>query len=147
MISNMEKQELYIILKTRLKIALQQEFYLEAVMIEYNIIDDRVSSMLKHAGITYLRSDGKNMDLLPKIKKVRNATRDRRKPIYRKVPDELMEKTDEWRVIRNKLVHERCQNIYDSEEVKQCAVEGNELVRQLSNAAKAVNRAAEKINN
>ena len=115
--------------------------------IEYSIIDDRVSSILKHAGITYLRTDGKNMDLLPKIKKVRNAIRDKRKPIYRKTPDELREKTDEWRVIRNKLVHERCQNVYDSEEVKQCALAGNDLVRQLSNAARAVKYAAEKRSN
>ncbi len=42
-ITNEEKHQVYSLLKTKLKIALQQEFYLEALLLEYAIIEDRLS--------------------------------------------------------------------------------------------------------
>ena len=53
MISNEEKRQVYAILKTKLKIAMDQEFYLEALLLEYSIVEDRLLSILKHLGLKY----------------------------------------------------------------------------------------------
>ncbi len=47
MMDGYEKQELYARLKGKLKRALAAEFWYEACMIEYAIIEDRTSSILK----------------------------------------------------------------------------------------------------
>ena len=63
MITNEEKRIVYAVLKAKLKVALQQEFYLEALLLEYNIMEDRLTSILKHSGISYLQSNGKEIGI------------------------------------------------------------------------------------
>lgn len=51
MITNQEKEATYKILKVKLNVALRNEFWFEACMIEYAIIEDRTSSILEHSGV------------------------------------------------------------------------------------------------
>jgi hypothetical protein len=50
-IANEEKRQVYAELKSKLKLALSKEFYFEAVMLEYAIIEDSTASVLFHAGV------------------------------------------------------------------------------------------------
>ena len=50
-ISNKKKQENYRIQCRRLKKAMDNAFYLEAVFIEYAILEDRADSVLAYEGI------------------------------------------------------------------------------------------------
>ena len=54
-VPNKQKQENYAHMKAGLKRALQAEFYYEAIFIEYAIVEDRCTSILKHAGIDYCK--------------------------------------------------------------------------------------------
>ena len=90
-LSNKEKQQVYATLKAKLKVAIHQEFYLEALLLEYSIMEDRLSSLLRHGGISYLRSDGEEIFINKKLDKVSNAIRSKRFPIYKKVDQELID--------------------------------------------------------
>jgi len=142
--SNEEKRQVYSVLKTKLKIAIQQEFYLEALLLEYAIIEDRLSSVLRSANLSYIQSDGKEISIQKKINKIKNAELSKRFPIYRRVPSDLMLTTEQWKEIRNNLVHKSCSRMYDNAEVKQCALDGEDIVRRVSNMAKNIKRAREK---
>lgn len=143
-ITNEEKRQVYSVLKTKLKIALQQEFFLEALLLEYAIIEDRLSSILRSAGIAYIQSDGREISMQKKMNKIQNAMVSKRFPIYKRISPDFISEIGEWKQIRNELVHKSCTRIYNSEEVKQCALEGNELVRIISNIARNIKRAREK---
>ena len=49
-IDNMQKYENYRVQIGRLKKALKEHFYLEAIFIEYAIMEDRLEAILRHAG-------------------------------------------------------------------------------------------------
>ena len=139
-ITNDEKRIVYAILKTKLKIAIQQEFYLEALLLEYSILEDRLSSILEHSRIRNTNSKGESLGIQAKLNKISNAIRSKRVPVYQKVRQDLIDDTLNWKEERNILVHRSCQRLYDSDEVKACAIHGNDIVRRLTNAAAAVKR-------
>lgn len=143
-ITNEEKRKVYSVLKTKLKIALQQEFYLEALLLEYAIMEDRLTSILRHSGISYLQSNGEEIGIKKKLDKISNAIRSKRPPIYKKVQQDLIDEIMEWKGTRNDLVHKSCQRMFNSVEVKECAIAGNDLVRRLTNVARVVKNVAEK---
>ena len=58
---------------------------------------------------------------------------------------ELIDEIMEWKEVRNALVHRSCQRLYNSDEVKDCALIGNELVRRVTNSASVIKRASKKI--
>lgn len=47
---NLDKQRTYAKQKGRYKSAMSNEFYLEAIMIDYALLEDRFRSMLYHMG-------------------------------------------------------------------------------------------------
>ena len=143
-LTNEEKRQVYATLKTKLKVALHQEFYLEALLLEYSIVEDRLSSILEHSGISYRHSNGEQISIQKKLDKISNAIRCKKAPICLKVRKQLLDDVTAWKNERNAIVHQSCQRIYDSEEVKNSALTGNELVRNLTNTARAVKTAAEK---
>ena len=50
---NMEKYEVYKSMNENLSKAMRAGFYYQAIFIEYAIIEDRCSSVLRHAGVPY----------------------------------------------------------------------------------------------
>ncbi len=143
-ITNDEKHDLYSILKTKLKIALQQEFYLEAMMLEYAIIEDRLTSVLRQAGIPTINKKGRDKGIQEKLDDIKKALEKHQFPIYRRITHEQITAIIEWKNIRNTQVHERCDHIYNSDEVQQCALCGEQLVKQATNFARNVKRATTK---
>lgn len=143
-ITNEEKRQVYSVLKTKLKIALQQEFFLEALLLEYAIVEDRLSSILRSSSLVYMQNDGTEIFIKKKIKKIRDAYKSKRFPIYKKVQMELMDEIEDWLSVRNDLVHKSCTRVYNSKEVAGCAAVGNDLVRRISNTARNLKRTAEK---
>ena len=141
MISNEEKRQVYAILKTKLKIAMDQEFYLEALLLEYSIVEDRLLSILKHLGLKYTESDGRELQIGRKVKKVRGQIENKNPLIIGKVDVDLIDRIITWKNTRNELVHNSCHRLFNNEEVTKCAEEGAEIVRLLSNSATRIKRA------
>ena len=72
-VKNYKKQAKYADLITRLNKALNEEFYYEAIFIEFAMFEDRTSSLLRHAGISTLDDNGRDLGLLDKIKLIKNT--------------------------------------------------------------------------
>ncbi len=142
-ISNEEKRQVYAILKAKLKVAIEQEFYLEALLIEYAIAEDRLNSILHHMNIRYIDSKGEEISISRKIGKVRNLI-ENQPLVAKRLSTEQLDSLIQWKDIRNSLVHHSCQRLYKSEEVQECAIVGAEVIRMLSNSSQKIKRAVEK---
>ena len=138
-VTNEEKRNIYAELKTRLKIALGKEFYYEAVMIEYAIIEDRTASILSHGGVC---KDPWDKKLQNKLNSIRHQCGKKHPILSKKVDVALLDQIYSWKERRNELVHRSCTLPYAVGQMKEIAEEGNELVRLLTNCARRVSNAA-----
>ena len=141
MITNEEKQEAYVKLKTRLKKALASGFWLEACMIEYAIIEDRTASILLHAGIT---DKGWEKKLSNKLNSIELQIGKGHPIISKKVSLENIHAIREWKEQRNDAVHRACIIKYDEEAFRRLAENGKLLMGNISNDAQKVSRADKK---
>ena len=138
-----DKQEVYATLKTRLNSALRSEFWFEACMIEYAIIEDRTSSILDKARVckdAYL-----HMGLYEKLDSIKEQINEEHPIISKKVSIETINAIDSWRKQRNETVHNACNKPYNDSQLKDFALEGKELVRTISNDSQKVTRLAKKL--
>lgn len=69
---NKEKQTKYAILMKKLDIATREEFYFEAILIEYAILEDRTESILRHANINVPRGLQRKLNILKENKTFQN---------------------------------------------------------------------------
>ena len=141
MITNEEKREVYINLKTRLKKALSGAFWLEACMIEYAIIEDRTASILAHGGIT---DKGWEKKLSNKLNSIEHQIGKKHPILSKKVSLENIQAIRVWKDARNEAVHRACIVVYNEEAFHALAEEGKVLMDRLSNDAQKVSRAAQK---
>lgn len=141
---NMEKYEIYKAMKSNLKRALRAGFYYEAIFIEYAIIEDRCVSMIKHAGLKYVESDGKEISINKKLNKFKTCAPFTSKEISKRLDCAFLQSVSDWKDERNTLIHHLATTPYDAEEVKSLAIRGDEIVRKLSSKAESVNRLIDK---
>ena len=141
MITNEEKRETYIGLKTRLKKALVSGFWLEACMIEYAIIEDRTASILLHGGITDKVWEKK---LSNKLNSIEHQIGKKHPIISKKVSVETIREIREWKDQRNEAVHRACITVYDENAFRSIAENGKMLMDKISNDAQKVMRAEKK---
>ena len=145
-LSNEEKRQVYAILKTKLRIALDQEFYLEALLLEYAIAEDRLNSILDHLNVNRKNKKGKDIGITFKIDRVRRLISESNLA-HKRITIEQLDTIMEWKMIRDDLVHHSCQHLFNNDEVRDCALTGAEVVRLLSNSAQKIKRAVEKQTN
>lgn len=143
-ITNEEKRQVYAELKSRLKLALGKEFYFEAVMLEYAIIEDRTASVLFHAGVCQNPYDS-NKKLSNKLNSIEFQIGKGHPVISKKFDAALIAEIRNWKEERNDFVHRACIRPCDAEELKSLALWGKEIVRNLDNSARRVKALAEKL--
>lgn len=137
MIGNDQKAENYRVLKSRLKRALNSEFWFEACMIEYAIIEDRTSSILQHGSVCANAYDSNKL-LANKLRSIKTQIGKKHPVISKKVDLQLIEGIERWKDERNEIVHRSCNHIYDENAVKEIAIRGNDLTRRLINDSRKV---------
>ena len=143
MITNEEKREVYINLKQRLKKALANEFWFEACMIEYAIIEDRTSSILAHSKICKDAYDP-NKILSKKLNSIEYQLGKKHPVISAKMDKQIVEDIRLWKDRRNDIAHRACIIRYEDTSIKEIALEGKELVEEISNISAKISRLAEK---
>ena len=141
MITNEERREVYARLKTRLKRALAGEFWLEACMIEYAILEDRTASILFNARVT---EKGWEKKLSNKLNSIEHQIGKQHPLICHRVLPETLEAIRTWKEQRNEAVHRACINAYDENALRILAEEGKRLADRISNESQKVKRAAMK---
>lgn len=132
----------------RLKKALDNGFNLEAMFIEYAILEDRTESILRHAGKwdAYLKKRGKNFPTLnSKIETILKQMESNRKDLLNLYfNDDLLDNILSWKEERNSLIHALLKQNLEHNKVRALAEEGNELVKLLRNRSASYNRMIEK---
>ncbi len=131
----------------RLNRALANGFNLEAMFIEYAIMEDRTESILRHADMweAYLKSrKGREPNIDSKIRYIQKRAENKKDILHRYFSDDLLEKVLLWKSERNRLIHALLKQQLVHNEVKELAVQGNDLVKTVRTRSSNYNRAIEK---
>ena len=147
---NAQKNENYREQFNRLKRALASAFYLEAIFIEYTIIEDRTESILRHAGKwdAYLKKRGRyQVTLDSKITYIQDFAREYKSLAHRYFSDSLLNEILAWKEERNRLIHALLKQTLTTEEVSEIAHNGERLTKEIRTRATNFSRAIERKNN
>ena len=141
------KREWYETLISDMQTALEYEFYLEAIFIEYILIDDRLKSICKHTSISI--GDHEMMGSI--LRKIKDYIEERPGGILVGCLNNavLMENIGKWKDERNTWMHNAGNDKLSYEdykgEVKELALDGQKLAKELCNAVQRLRKQAEKI--
>ena len=138
---NQQKYENYRVQSRRLSSALRSGFYLEAVFIEYAIIEDRLESALTHAGAFNPNRQG---SITSKLKKLEQLCGNKRGLARRYFSAELLAVIRAWKDRRNPLVHELMKQRATTADFESVAREGEALVKTLKSKVGSFNRAVDR---
>ena len=141
-IDNMQKYENYKEQFGRLKKALNNSFYLEAIFIEYAIIEDRLESVLRHSGKF---NPERHTSLNSKLNIVSKMTEEVKGLARKYFSQELLEEIIIWKEARNKLIHALMKRSLHTEDLQIVAHKGQEIAKSVSNKTKSYNNALSKL--
>ena len=140
-VDNMQKYENYKEQMRRLKKALKEQFYLEAISIEYAIIEDRIESVLRHTGV--FNPEKHNM-LNKKLNRLLELQRRKDGLVRKYFSDELINEIHSWKNERNPMTHALLNLKLHTEDLEDIAVRGEALVKKVSSKTSLYNRALER---
>ena len=140
-ITNMEKYGNYKEQMDRLKKAMDNHFLLEAVFIEYAIMEDRCESLLRHSGVF---NPKKHNMISKKLKSLEELTENNASLIRKYISAELLQQISAWKDERNRLIHALMKQSLTSEEIEDLAEQGREIVKTLCSKATSYKRALER---
>lgn len=130
-----EKNKVYISLMSKLKKALENEFYYEAIFIEYAILEDRTESILRHAN-----NYKENEELSKKLARIANTKILNNDYCEKHLSKTLISEIFTWKNKRNKLIHDLVKSEYYNVNVKKIAEDGYKIVNTLNNKSVLVNK-------
>ena len=131
----------------RLSRALAGGFNLEAMFIEYALMEDRSESVLRHANMwdAYVisrKGHAENID--SKIRYIMKLAENRKNLLHRYFSDELLQQILAWKEERNRLIHALLKQEFKHNEIPDLAALGKTLADKLKSQAGKYNRAADK---
>ena len=142
---NMQKYHNYKEQMERLKKALNNNFYLEAIFIEYAVIEDRLESILRHAAKEWKDKNDRPFSITKKIRSVKELTGNKKSIEHRYFSDELLDGVIIWKEKRNKLIHALLKQDLHTEDLESCAIEGQLLVKKLCSKSTSYKRMLDKM--
>ena len=125
----------------RLKKAMAAQFFLEAIFIEYAVMEDRLESILRHSGVFNPKRHNK---IKPKLGRVDELRREKKSLLHRSFSDELIEGIYQWLDARNQLIHALMKQDLHTEDLQKIALEGQQIVKQLNSKATNYRKALER---
>lgn len=140
MSKNIEKYEIYKIMKVQLKKSLTSGFYYQAIFIEYAILEDRANSVLRHAHLNTENNKGEDLSISRKLNKLKSCKPFSDSSIRKKLPIEFIEEITAWKKQRDDLIHTLAKIKYDDESVRETALCGKELIDKFDNTVKRLNK-------
>lgn len=147
---NIQKYKNYREQFKRLNKAFDYKFYMEAIFIEYAIMEDRAEAILQYEGNEIKpKNEQEFISITRKLKKIEKIAEQKNSLPERYFSDDIIKNISEWVKQRNGLIHALLKKELTTEEVEAFALEGKKLARALSNKAKnyksAVARKEEKL--
>lgn len=139
---NMLKYESYKEQHERLKKAMKYGFYFEAIVIEYAILEDRTESILRYEGNSI--NSKKTATIKQKIDKIEAIAREKSGLANRYFKHEFIESMRAWKDKRNALIHALMKHSVSQEDLREIALEGERLAKEISRLSQNYKRAVEK---
>ena len=140
---NMLKYENYKEQMERLKKAMTNRFYLEAIFIEYAILEDRLESALRHSGKWQPKPD-QHTSIDRKVKLLMAQATEKKSLAQKYFQLEMMQAVLDWKNRRNPLMHSLMKQQLHTGDLSGLAEEGLALVKQVGNKVRLFNRAVER---
>lgn len=140
-ITNMDKYGNYKEQMGRLKKAMDNHFQLEALFIEYAIMEDRCESLLRHSGVF---NPERHKTINSKLNRIADLARNKKSLIRKYISDELIEEIKVWKEERNRLIHALMKQSLTSGELEQLATQGQTIVKILCSKTTSYKRALER---
>ena len=140
---NIQKYNNYKEQMIRLKKALSNGFYLEAIFIEYAIMEDRLESALRHGKLWNPKPD-QFVSLDKKCKNVAKMAESKKNLASQYFSKELTDSVFAWKEDRNKLIHALLKQSLHTEDLRAVAEKGEVIVKQLCSKTASFKRALER---
>ncbi len=131
----------------RLNSALRSGFNLEAMFIEYAIMEDRTESILRHAAKwdAYLNyRKGRNLTIDSKVRYIQKLAEQKKTLPNKYFSDDLLDRILAWKEDRNRLIHALLKQQLGHNEIRELAAQGKQLVDELRKRAGNYNRAMDR---
>lgn len=131
----------------RLNRALNSGFNLEAMFIEYAIMEDRTESILRHSDKweAYIKSRrGRGPSIDSKIRYIQKMAEQKNTLPNKYFSGDLPDRILVWKEERNRLIHALLKQQLEHNEVSSLAEQGKQLVDELRKKAGNYNRAIER---
>ena len=143
-LENVQKYENYKEQFVRLDKALKAGFNLEAIFIEYAILEDRASSILRYENNSIKPRGNRPPSIDAKLRKIKAIAREKKSLPNKYFQDEFIDQIVGWKEERNRMIHALLGQVLTTEELVSLAEEGKKLARELSNKAGNYKRAVER---
>ncbi len=131
----------------RLKSALNGGFNLEAMFIEYAIMEDRTESILRHADkweACLKHCKGRNPGIDSKIRYIKKLAEEKKTLPNKYFSDDLLDRILVWKEDRNRLIHALLRQQFAHNEIRMLAEQGKQLADELRKRAGNYNRAMDR---
>ena len=139
-LTNMEKFANYKAQMGRLNHAIKEHFFLEAMFIEYAIMEDRCESILTHAGVFNV---DRHVTITRKVRRLEALCQSNE--IARKYfSQELLESILAWKEKRNQFIHALMKQTFTGKELEAFVMEGQTIIKTLSSKSTSFKRALER---
>ena len=137
---NIRKYENYKEQFKRLNRAMSNAFYLEALFIEYAIMEDRAEAILRYEDNGISSKNG-FVSIDRKLNKIGKIAEQKRSLPNRYFSDDLIERIAAWKEERNRLIHALMKQSLTTEGLRCLAEEGRTLACELRDRANLYKRA------
>lgn len=127
----------------RLNLAIKNRFLLEAILIEYGMLEDRTEAFIRYS-LGENKTD-KYQTINRKINKLKALVGDKYKNINRYLSLDLLDDLHNWKEKRNSIIHGLMKRINSAEELEAIALEGLNLVKIFNSKSMSFKRKLEKI--
>ena len=143
---NMQKYYNYKEQFRRLNKAMRAGFYLEAMFIEYAILEDRTTAVLRYENNSIKPRGDRLPSIDAKLKKIKTIAREKKGLPKRYFKDELIDQILVWKEERNRMIHALLKQQLTTEKLIQLAEEGKALAEELRNKSGNYKKAVERKN-
>lgn len=125
----------------RLKKAIAGNFYLEAIFIEYAVMEDRLESILRHSGVF---NPERYSTMQAKLRRVSELRRTKNSLLNHSLSEALLQEIYHWKDERNRLIHALMKQDLHTEDLKEFALHGQQIVKELNAKTTNYRRALER---
>ena len=138
-LTNAQKYANYKTQMGRLERAIKEHFLLEALFIEYAIMEDRAESILLHAG----RTVGPREGLVQKLKDIAKQL-PKNELLARYVKPELLDEIEAWSKKRNDYIHSLMKQVFTGGQLEDIVEQGKAVIKTLTAKSTGFKRALER---